>query len=76
MNLLKERFLRGEVTEDTYKELKKEIEDSLNADITSGEENVGEQTINNEKQPELIEEPIKKEALESNTKSIDESDKQ
>ena len=42
LNLLKERLIRGEVTEDTYKELKKEIEDSQDSDKTLEDENVEE----------------------------------
>ena len=50
LGLLQERFLRGEVSEETYKELKAKLESGSDGDITGTEEEIKEQTISDEGQ--------------------------
>ena len=45
LHLLRERFLKGEVTEEIYKKLRSEIEGRQNTDITATDEELEEQSI-------------------------------
>ncbi len=63
LDLLQERFLKGEVTEDTYKKLRAEIEAHTGEDITE-DESEEQPIISEPQQPEYTQQPETQESTE------------
>ena len=75
LELLEERFLRGEVTEETYKELKTKIEAHTGEDITKVESEE-QPTKPEQQQLEVIEQLILEESAPSTPELVDEPPQQ